>query len=79
MEIKSVKSRNNQGCHKANVLIHMTDSDHIGLIIKEEITIVKKIFPLTPPPPHFWKVMLQIFNKGYCRIYVRRQRPDSIG
>ena len=38
MEIKSVKSRNNQGCHKANVLIHMTDSDYIGLIIKEEIS-----------------------------------------
>ena len=25
-----------------------------------------------PPPPHFWKIMLQIFYKGYGRIYARR-------
>ena len=28
--------------------------------------------PLTRPPPHFWKIMLQIFYKGYGRIYARR-------
>ena len=31
--------------------------------------------PLTPP--HFWKVMLQIFYNGYGRIYARRHRPDA--
>ena len=31
-----------------------------------------------PPPPHFWKIRLQIFYNGYGRIYARRHRPDSI-
>ena len=30
------------------------------------------------PPPHFWKIVLQIFYNGYGRIYARRHRPDSI-
>ena len=30
------------------------------------------------PPPHFWKIMLQIFYNGYGRIYAMRHRPDSI-
>ena len=33
----------------------------------------------TPPsPPHFWKIMLQIFYNGYGRIYAGRHRPDII-
>ena len=34
--------------------------------------------PLTPLPPHLWKIMLQIFYNGYGRIYARRHRPDSL-
>ena len=34
--------------------------------------------PLTPLPPHLWKIMLQIFYNGYGHIYARRHRPDSI-
>ena len=30
------------------------------------------------PPPHFWKIMLQMFYNGYGRIYAKRQRPDSV-
>ena len=33
-------------------------------------------WPLTPP--HFLKIMLQIFYNAYGRIYARRHRPDSI-
>ena len=34
--------------------------------------------PLTPLPPHLWKIMLQNFYNGYGCIYARRHRPDSI-
>ena len=30
------------------------------------------------PPPHFRKIMLQIFYNGYGYIYARRHRPESI-
>ena len=31
-----------------------------------------------PPPPDFWKIMLQFFYNGYGCIYARMHRPDSI-
>ena len=30
------------------------------------------------PPPHFWKIVLQIFYNGYGHICARRHRQDSI-
>ena len=33
-------------------------------------------WPLTRPP-HFWKIILEIFYNRYGRIYARRHRPDS--
>ena len=34
-------------------------------------------WPLTPPP-HFWKIMLQIFYNGYGYIYARRYEGQIV-
>ena len=39
---------------------------------------LEKLQTAFDPPPHFWKIMLQIFYNGYGRIYARSHRPDSI-
>ena len=31
-----------------------------------------------PPPPHFWKIMLQIFYNGYSCIYARRYEGQIV-
>ena len=33
---------------------------------------------LEPPPPHYWKIILQIFYNGYGCIYTRRYEGQMV-